>query len=895
MKKLKKSIFTNEKQRWSLRKVSVGLASVMLGLTFMTTSQNVKADTVSNSQVTTEQISQPKDGNKADNQTITSDEQTSKDQTKNIEQEKKSSILDETQDKTSKVKDKADEIDEKIGDVQDKADEIEKQGASDIKEVDKEIRDKLGEIDPDKANKPIVSENQVKGDKNDQDKANQLHKVTREQINQQIFNKYNDLINNATADDDSWDYGLPTDAQQDDAETKRGTTIKVHETDDGYPLENNHITNRDHTWTYTANDGSSSVFGFTGWDDEENNTHNISVDRDGFDIGEYRWKKVNNNLVIEDTIRYGKNYSSNGSDFDIEKEDGDTNINVYNDEDDNDDYGDAYVSLKIREYAIVTPEGNIIHKVDFKNIGDDSDAVMQHAYYTLIDTCIDGMDGIPIYSTGKDGLFIVNKDKKVVYGIRGLNNSKLYATDYSKAAKWLEHYQDDDVAANDVKENDPVLPSDIKDTAIRVITPEITLNKGDIATLWYMETAYSPENIEELEKMGPVAIGNDMDAHMDQVVSDWIKKVDEADKNTQNIKDTTDKILNPIDNGITTITKPVNDVKDKVEPVGDTLNDLNNQVKVPEENDDSKTGLVDYLKKLATAKWSPIGKVVTALKAAGNVTDLLNSVHTGISSIKKIVEDFAKNIGGGLKDIKKTLQALRGAMRTNGGMRNLLVTIALKSIDLENKPNSEKLLAKSIISGKLKNKKQLKSTLTGNKMSKSLAQNATNAINSKIDNAVNRIKTGFKKQISTQMSIVKNGLEEESKKLKTKVHDWLSNLGGSVLVSVISSALGVAGGVASMLTSGLSSFAADKLADGITSLLWDGKLVIGNLPTVKVPNFTGINGMIVQKAEKSANLFSSMTEKEVNSVVDDISSTVKKETKLGINDMRKKIRKELSK
>lgn len=903
MKNLKKSMFTNEKQRWSLRKVSVGLASVMLGLTFMTTSQSVKADTVSNSEVATEQTSQQNESSDVNKQT-TSTEQNSENPTDATKQEKQQSKLDKVQNVTSNVKDKADKINKDIDDTQKVADQVEKQGVSDIKDVDKDIRDRLGNIDPDKANKPIVSENQVKGDKNDQEKANQLHKVTREQINQQIFNKYNDLINNATADDSTWSDGLPTDEEQDNAETKHGTTIKVHEAKDGvYPLENNYINNGDHTWTYTAKNGRSSVFGFTGGFtiQDRNEARNFSVGNFGYSDDSYRWRKLSNNLIIDHSMDYSGNFNNNGASYDIVKDEDGITVDKYTDDKNSNEVYDAYVALKIHEYIVVTPEGNIIHEVNFKNVSDDEhNASLNHAYYTLIDTCVDSADGIPIYSTGKDGLFITNG--KVVYGIRGLGTSKLYATDYSKASKWEEPYQDNDVAVNNVKANDAVLSPSVKDTAIRVISPEMTLDEGDTATLWYMETAYSPKNIEELEKMGPVAIGNDMDARMDQVVSDWIKKVEDANKNTQNIKDTTDQVLNPIDKGITTITKPVNDLKDKVEeetkPTKDVLDVVNDNVKVTEDTagiSDGNTGLIDYFKKFATAKWNPISKIVTAFKTAGNVTDVLNSVHTGISSIKKIVEDFAKNIGGGLKDITKTLQALRGAIRTNGGMRKFLVVFALNSIDLENIPNAEKLLAKSVISGKLKNKKQLKGTLTGNKMSKALAQDATNAVNSQIDNAVNRIKTGFKKQISTQMIVVKNGLEEESKKLKTKVHDWLSNLGGSVLVSIISSALGAAGSVASMLTSGLSSFAADKLADGITSLLWDGKLVIGNLPTLKVPNFTGINGMMVQEAEKSADLFSSMTEKEVNSVVDDMSSTLKKEAKSGISDMSKELRKELSK
>ena len=41
----KKEHFNNEKQRWSLRKLSVGLSSVMLGLTFISGANLVQADT----------------------------------------------------------------------------------------------------------------------------------------------------------------------------------------------------------------------------------------------------------------------------------------------------------------------------------------------------------------------------------------------------------------------------------------------------------------------------------------------------------------------------------------------------------------------------------------------------------------------------------------------------------------------------------------------------------------------------------------------------------------------------------------------------------------------------------------------------------------------------------
>lgn len=42
------STFNNSKQRWSLRKMSIGLTSVLLGFVFLSGSQTVKADASSN-------------------------------------------------------------------------------------------------------------------------------------------------------------------------------------------------------------------------------------------------------------------------------------------------------------------------------------------------------------------------------------------------------------------------------------------------------------------------------------------------------------------------------------------------------------------------------------------------------------------------------------------------------------------------------------------------------------------------------------------------------------------------------------------------------------------------------------------------------------------------------
>lgn len=181
------STFNNSKQRWSLRKMSIGLTSVLLGFVFLSGSQTVKADASSNSE--NQQNSTVVEGQQGNGVTDTI---------------KQSDNLTKPVSQTSTDVQKSDENTTTLQ-------------INDVKSQNKYIalyENKLQDSGTD---------SQEDVTKNDQNKAKQL---TTDDINRHIVEKYQNVLDEGDKAND-WQKGLPTNEQQEKAETQDGTKILV--------------------------------------------------------------------------------------------------------------------------------------------------------------------------------------------------------------------------------------------------------------------------------------------------------------------------------------------------------------------------------------------------------------------------------------------------------------------------------------------------------------------------------------------------------------------------------------------------------------------------------------------------------------------------------------------
>lgn len=323
--------------------------------------------------------------------------------------------------------------------------------------------------------------------KEDKDKAHLIHKESQQEVDQKIHEKYEKVINDGDANESDWQNGLPQDSDLESIKDKDGVTVHIGKIEDyedaAHPLENNTITYDGKENTYTSANGNSSFLGFIRSSNQSRDIHSEDSVHFFEDHGS-KWKKIDNNILIKRTIEYQDGYADDGGMEVIPFKYSDGTVG-YRTKGDGHPQGSEQITwfdFNINEYLVITPEGNIIHA--FKTNGKSYDYYSEEAikgllgFYSKIDTSLNGKDGVKLFSTGKNGLFLT--DGKLVYGIRGLNGSKVSAIDFNT------NKENDDI---DSQKYQSVLPEGA-DTEIKVSTTAPSATSDTQFDLWYIETAY---------------------------------------------------------------------------------------------------------------------------------------------------------------------------------------------------------------------------------------------------------------------------------------------------------------------------------------------------------------------------------------------------------------------
>lgn len=323
--------------------------------------------------------------------------------------------------------------------------------------------------------------------KEDKDKAHLIHKESQQEVDQKIHEKYEKVINDGDASESDWQNGLPQDSDLESIKDKDGVTVHIGKIEDyedaAHPLENNTITYDGKENTYTSANGNSSFLGFIRSSNQSRDIHSEDSVHFFEDHGS-KWKKIDNNILIKRTIEYQDGYADDGGMEVIPFKYSDGTVG-YRTEGDGHRQGSEQVTaydFNINEYVVITPEGNIVHA--FKANGKSYDYYSEKAikgllgFYSKIDTSLNGKDGVKLFSTGKNGLFLT--DGKLVYGIRGLDGSKVSAIDFNT------NKENDDI---DSQKYQSVLPEGA-DTEIKVSTTVPSATSDTQFDLWYIETAY---------------------------------------------------------------------------------------------------------------------------------------------------------------------------------------------------------------------------------------------------------------------------------------------------------------------------------------------------------------------------------------------------------------------
>ena len=536
---MNKHIFDVSNQRWSLRKVKIGLVSILLGFTFMTTSQLVKADDVSSSQNVEEVNITQRNTNQAQNEEPTSHS---------------------IQPKLSDVQDLKSETTKNEKFTSETKDQLSNQDNFNINQVntnkirlDKTQNNKSISFNDEKITKQGT--NQVL-DKADAQKNDDLHKLNTEQMNSKYLKKYENLIHDAEKAN-KWNIGFPTESDQRTIENGE-TKIMVNKNSDGpNPMLNNSIIYGNYKKEkFIYDDGKSSFLGIAAQDAYH---HFIPLSTTIKETN-YDWVKSDGNIIIRRFSQFDSP-ALNGISYEVKKNNGETNI--ISKSKDNDIY-DSSAQLNIFEYLIITPEGNIIHKINFEDNSNydkndqDSDAPtpeLPQSYYVLIDTGTTNQKDLPIYSSGKDGLYVFDDSQYVVYGIKPLDKTKVMAIDFSLANSSGDspstsfesnHRVDDLDETRDIP--DEKVQKNVNDNAILILSPEINLKNQKSTDIWYIETAFGtagnkPEDLSHL--VNPTVDTTQKDDEINHKIDDINKQIEDLDNAKSNFNNETDS-LDPI-------------------------------------------------------------------------------------------------------------------------------------------------------------------------------------------------------------------------------------------------------------------------------------------------------------------------------------------------------------
>lgn len=622
-------LFDRSKQRWSLRKSTIGLTSVLLGITLLTFSQKVNADEI-HPAATVQIISD-----------ATKDDSTLKQQGDKQEKQQTTATTPSegatTQGSTS-VQDSKTTENSSNATTQDEGKQS--QSSHEIKAKDEEKSSKsLDEKRDEDSDKPSLS---------DLEKYKQLKYIPQDDINKRIKDKYEKILNDAIKDGD-WEQGLPTWSDFKDIKGNQKTFITANEpSQDLNPLVNNTIHFKGSSYKYVNKNGQSSLYGFIK-DDSDTDYHlmtqhatktlwGVPVEfSNNYCYYFYTKDKNNNYLILEKKADFNDHYSYNGNyHYEVVKQpDGSTKtVRV---KDDNDNKGETHpLNLEIREYLICTPEGNIIHNIRFINDSSSKDLteVNRTKYFTLNDTKFKNNDGVPIYSTGNHGVYITDRD--MVYGVRTLAGSSLSVTNYSDASKELENYKKNDTVVDETYKTDSKI-GNYKDTAIRISSPESNITKkGDKTEIWYIETAF--------ENPGKQNLSDLIDKRFNLPVQPWIDKINQIIQQKESEKDTEGKIKTGLETGEKGL-QASDQLKDKIDhsAVKQTTTDTQAKVDVINKyvhNEEGTKGIIDVIK---DSPDSLLGKKGVWLKKGLGFLGFLNNGFSKLEKAFEKIDSFNKH------------------------------------------------------------------------------------------------------------------------------------------------------------------------------------------------------------------------------------------------------------
>lgn len=567
---------------------------------------------------------------------------------------------------------------------------------------------------------------------------------SQEKINEAeaTLDKYMGLEDKVPYED--WHYGFPERSDQKKYESKTNTKIIV------YPpalktssLENNSIIYNGGEHLYTYGDGRSSFLGFTGYKGD-NKAFNIVNWVGDYSPDVTKWATIDGKILIKNSFNYGLKIVDKGAPTrDITKDSGELEVVVTNS--DEESSSSIYNAFNVSELAIITPYGNVVHHVVFKNISPDPNAAKEkHGFYSLIDTSLDGHDNVPIMSDGKRGLYIT--DGNLVYAVRPLD-AVAFATDYRVAGKDSRDNQSADRLPGDSQ----VVLSNV-DTAIRIATPKLALPYGHEMDFWFIETSYLLNGASDVEKS--------VNDHFDAEITDLLNKIDKASDSVKNAQSKADDVLGTIgkatdiDGAIDNTVKQVNNtikqetgydpkaIKDAADEVSSNVSDTISNVK--DGYNAEKQAYNDYKNNVASTAITDEDKAL-----ANRIENSANTVERGANT----VESAGKGI---ISKIAKPLQILS----TIGNLKNTISDIHNSITKVNDIVDSSAASALNVLATA---KNGIRSF--GPISAKAMSINTRDATNAAIDVAAGKLKGSAKKTIDNARKDTNNKIDDENNKV----------------------------------------------------------------------------------------------------------------------------------
>lgn len=474
--------YNKKKQRWSLRKLSVGLASIMLGVTFVTTSQSAHASTTNTvkEENVTNNDKQQLDANNKISQVLRVQQET---KTPNLEN--KVTTFSQTPVNNNVALEKSDK-EERINTTKG----IQKSNDQTNKQLNNQKQDSK------------ISNTQAADAKNKEQTGN---------TDNEIIEKYNKLLDSIA--NDKWQSGSGWESVAVDKRSseKKETEVSVEPSvDNPYPTVNTKLTDPDENeYSFVYDHGNTSRFGWSanaGGGDLYNNGRIIT--------NSYKWINKDKSIVINHHIIQRVNYTNGGGTKEIVKKDDDGREEVSYPQSSGQEIDVAKAKFDINENMILTADGEVIHKIVINLNIKLEDETYDNEFsnfqtYILLDTSLqknhdESNDGVQLHSAGKGENALYITKGNMMYGIRGLGDSTVFVSDYSKNTSSAGSIEDKggDVPVSKYGEDEVVKDAtgkEIKDTAIRIVSPKG--DKNAPSTIWYMEVPVVDYTDEDIKKV----------------------------------------------------------------------------------------------------------------------------------------------------------------------------------------------------------------------------------------------------------------------------------------------------------------------------------------------------------------------------------------------------------